>query len=178
MNSPRLLAIITIIIWSFGGIAAKQISVKSEYLFVALSFSFTFLTFLTWLFITKRYQLMAQIKLFKPQFLFFGLFGYAIYWICMIQSFRNFSSASGPIVLNYTWPLFTVLFSELVFKTSMTVQINKSYTRAISYFGLLIGVFGVVVLAGKGDLSLLHIDSPRGILWGLGEVDPKNWTVA
>jgi drug/metabolite transporter (DMT)-like permease len=163
-SDPRLLALATIVLFSFGPIVAKLLSIQSQFLFITLSFSFTSIIFIFGLFFLQKLSLADVINKFKPSYLFFGLFGYFLYWQCFFQGLREFTSASGTTVLNYTWPIFTVIFTELFFRTSSK---TKRY-RLVQAAGVSFGFLAVVVLATEGDLASFQIPSFVGFLWGLG----------
>ncbi|MFH1137412.1 MAG: DMT family transporter [Pseudomonadota bacterium] len=162
LNNPKFYAIATVILWSAFAPLAKMVS-KSQFLYVTLSFAFTTLTFLSILAYRMRLELFSRLRAMKPQYLFFGLFGYFIYWIGLIQSFREFSSASGTTVLNYTWPVFTVIFTEMVFRRTVKAPLQ----RAVEAVGILLGFGAVFVLATKGQIWSFEITHARGLAWGL-----------
>jgi len=65
-------------------------------------------------------------------------------------------------VLNYTWPLFTVLFTEAVFRRVRKGALHRAVERA----GLLLGFLSVALLAAGGGFTFGsgHL---AGLLWGL-----------
>ena len=143
MKSPKFYALSTVALWSFFTPLVKLVSVKSEYLFVTMSFSFSMLTFLAGLSFVHGRELWPRIKMLRPRDWFFGLFGYFFYWYGLIQCFREFSSASGSTVLNYTWPVFTVFFTELVFRRTSKSGLH----RLVEWTGIFLGFF---VRGGSG----------------------------
>lgn len=164
MNNPKTLAIITIIIWSFGQYFGRLISLGSAYLMLAVT-SFWNLSFFLFYFIVIRRQTIKQIiTLSKPVYFLFGLFGFAIYQYTSNECFRAFGNGSEPTILNYTWPLFTVLFTYLFFplrmKKSMIVHLIES-------IGILIGFFSIVLLGTNGNIQSLILTNTTGILWGI-----------
>lgn len=163
-RNPKFLTISTVILWSAFAPLAKLVSVKSQFLFLAISFSFTALTFLLILTLRQGRRLFPMIASnWRPQYLFFGLFGYFLYWIGLIQSFREFSSASGTTVLNYTWPVFTVVFVELVFRRTPKPPLH----RLLETVGIALGFAAVWVLATKGHVLAFEFTHVKGLLWGL-----------
>ena len=163
MNNPKVLAIVTLVLWSFFIPFVKLISIKSQYLFVTISFIFTTLTFLIGLFITQKGSVKKQIRTVKFRVFLIGLSGYFIYYIGLIQCLREFSSTSGSSVLNYTWPIFTVIFTELVFSRKS----KGLWHRLIETIGLLLGCTSVLILATNGDILALDFPNIKGLLWGL-----------
>lgn len=163
MKTPHLYALATVVLWSFFAPMVKLVSTKSQFLFITLSFFFTFLTFLIAMVLTQRNNMISRLKALTWRHYVFGLFGFFLYWIALIQCFREFSSASGSTVLNYTWPLFTVFFTEFIFRRRSKPVLH----RIIEWLGVFMGFAAVAILATKGNLSLLEITHVQGLLWGL-----------
>jgi drug/metabolite transporter (DMT)-like permease len=163
MNDPRLLAIATVVLWSFFTPFVKLISVKSQFLFVNLCFALTALTFFIPLFAARGRALFRSLAGMNRWYLFFGLFGYFVYWMGLNQCFREFSSASGSTVLNYTWPIFTVFFTELIFRRSRKTFLQ----RVVEIAGVTLGFAAVYVLASGGKVTAFDFTHFAGLLWGL-----------
>ena len=161
-NNPKFFAIATVILWSAFAPLAKAVS-KSEYLHISFSFFFTLVTFSIVLSIGSGPSPWRRIRNMKPAYWIYGSFGYFFYWMGLIQSFRQFSSASGTTVLNYTWPIFTVLFTELIFRRTRKSRIY----RLVESLGIGLGFAAVVVLATRGDVLSFEITHIKGLLWGL-----------
>jgi drug/metabolite transporter (DMT)-like permease len=163
LKPPHIYALATVVLWSFFTPLVKLVSIKSQFLFITISFFFTFITFLAALALTQRKRLIRHLKALTWRHYVFGLFGFFLYWLTLIQCFREFSSASGSTVLNYTWPLFTVFFTEFIFR-----RVSKPILhRVIEWLGVFMGFAAVAVLATRGNLSLLEITHVQGLLWGL-----------
>jgi drug/metabolite transporter (DMT)-like permease len=92
-----------------------------------------------------------------------GLFGYGLYSTSLNQSFRAFNAASEASVLNYTWPLFTVVFTQGIFRRER----QRPGVRLVEALGTLVGFGAVVVLTTQGRLSSLNLANPAGVAWGL-----------
>ena len=163
LNNPRFYALATVALWTFFTPLVKLVSIKSQFLFITLSFSFTFLTFLIALCFIHGRGLWDRLRAMRGRHLFFGLFGYFVYWQGLIQCFREFSSASGSTVLNYTWPIFTVLFTEIIFRRTSKPRLF----RLVEWFGIFLGFASVFVLATKGDVFSFEFTHLKGLLWGL-----------
>jgi drug/metabolite transporter (DMT)-like permease len=93
-----------------------------------------------------------------------GPFGYFVYSAALNLSYRNFDSASETTVLNYTWPVFTVIFTQLVFKG---LTRKDRLVRMIEWLGIGLGFLSVIVLASRGEFNLLVEPNLPGIGWGL-----------
>lgn len=163
LNNPKILAIATVILWSFFAPLGKMISNKSEFLFINFSFFISFLTFLTGFTRLHGRSPWRRLKDLRPVHLFFGLFGFFFYWAALVQSFREFSSASGTTVLNYTWPVFTVVFTELFFRRTGKSPLQ----RMVEFLGIGLGFASVLVLATGGDIFAFELTHIKGLLWGL-----------
>ena len=164
MNDPALLAIITILLWGFGAFLSRLVSMKSEFILLSLSYIFTFITMLVYFTYQHKGRLLDLLRNLTVKDVLFGPFGYFLYSVGLMQSFRAFNSASETTILNYTWPVFTVIFSELIFKT----QIEKSRIfHFVEATGIFLGLFAVIVLATKGNITTLEFLNIKGIGWGL-----------
>lgn len=163
MNNPRILAFITLCIWSFSTTLMRLISTRSQFILLSLSFSFTFVTIIIYLLLSEKENILRKISEFNKKYLFFGLFGYFIYTAALIQCFVAFDSASEPTVLNYTWPVFTVIFTELFFRRSRV----KPSGRIIEGFGVFLGFMAIFILGTEGDIVTFRISNIKGIVYGL-----------
>src|SRR6266568_1193391 len=164
MNNPKYLVLATVILWSLGPLLTRLISISSQLLSLDILFFFTFLFFLVISLFRYKSKFLAKIKKPKYAFLLFGLFGYFFYYLGLVQSFHLFNSASEPAILNYTFPLFTVIFTELWFGK----KIKRAFgIRFIEYLGVFIGFLAIVFLATKGNVTSLQITNLPAILWGL-----------
>jgi len=160
-NSPRLLAVSTIILWSFGSLLSRIIAIQSEFVLLAVSFFFTFLTLLIYL-VSSRTFSISQFRSTRLGFWIIGPLGYFVYSVGYNQSSRTFDSISETTILNSTWPIFTVIFSDLFFH-----KIKKSRaTKWLDALGIGLGFTAIIVLVTGGNFTAIHLD-PIGILWGL-----------
>lgn len=164
MDNPVLLTIITIVIWSFGQYIGRLISLGSPYLMLALSSLATCAFFLVYFFVIQRQSFAKFLANVKPEYFFFGLFGYAIYQYASNQCFLAFNNGSEPTILNYTWPLFTILFAYIFF------PINRKHTASVHLVelgGIFIGFFSIILLATQGHIQSTSFASIQGLAWGL-----------
>lgn len=164
MSNPKYLVIATILLWSLGPLLTRLISLSSQLLSLDILFFFTLVFFLIVTILHYKSTFPAKLKRITFAFLFFGLFGYFFYYLGLVQSFHFFNSASEPAILNYTFPLFTVLFTEIWFGRKLK---RKKEIRMIEYSGVLVGFLAVIVLATKGDIVGLQITNVPAIVWGL-----------
>lgn len=164
-RSLPLLVSLTLLILSFGGYIGRLISVHSQFMLVTLSFFFTACT-LGFYFLVGRGRGRPRPGIrWRWGFLIWGPMGYFMNMIANTQSFRAFGRASETVVLNYTWPVFTVLFSRTLFSD----QERPPSGMAVVFEGvsLLLGLFSVTLLATEGDVTGFHITNLPGLLWGL-----------
>lgn len=164
MKNPFLLAGLTIMLWSFGSYLARLISIKAEFVFLSISFAFSFLTLLVYALIESRSSFFGNLKNIPWIYFLIGPFGYFIYSIALNLSFREFNSASETTILNYTWPVFTVIFTQAVFKG---IKSATPGVRLIEVLGVVFGFLSVFVLATNGNWADLSISNLKGLLWGL-----------
>lgn len=163
MNNPFKLALFTVLFWSFSSTLARLISLSSPYLLFSLSFACALVFFL--IHARQLYGRKMIIMLRKIPFRYFliGLMGYYAIWIGNTESFLSFDSAAETTVLNYTWLVFTVFFSQTLF--SRPVKLNA--TVIIRNMGVLLCFISVYVLSVEGDIYSFEFKNTRGLLWGL-----------
>ncbi|MFC1724298.1 DMT family transporter [candidate division KSB1 bacterium] len=163
MRNPKFLALFTLVTWSFSATLTRLISIKSQFLLWGISFFFTFLTLLVYFLINNRGRFGDIFRNLKWKYLFFGLFGYFIYAVALIQCFVSFDSASEPTILNYTWPVFTVLFTEAVFRRER----KKLSLRLVEITGVLTGFTSIIILGTEGFSISIQLANVKGIGLGL-----------
>lgn len=164
MNNPRILALLTVSVWSFGPYLARLISMKSQFVLLFLSSMFSLLMLLAFFFLTSRTTEHATRFRTKPSDFVFGPLGYFVYTVSLNQSLRAFNSASEATLLNYTWPLFTIVFTLLIFQRGVRQSLTHRLVRGV---GIALGFLAVVVLATEGDLTTLNLTNTAGVTWGL-----------
>lgn len=163
MKNPKIMISVTVFVWSFGAFLGRLIAIRSQFLFLGMSFSFSLLTLSVYYLWQRRGSVAAKGRVWKPRYALVGLFGYFIYHLSLNQSFRAFDSASETVVLNYTWPLFTVVFTRCLF----TRKALDGGTRAVEWAGILAGFGSVVLVATGGDIGSLSLTNAPGVGWGL-----------
>jgi len=163
MRNPKLLAGLTIALWSFSGILGRLVAIKSQFALLSLAFFFTFCTLLIYFLLTQGRSFWQQLKRARKEYFLIGLFGYLIYWIGINQSYRAFDTASETAVLNYTWPIFTVVFTDLLFRRG---EKRPLIFRLLEGLGIALGFLSVLVLATKGRFRSFELNA-AGIGWGL-----------
>jgi len=160
MKNPKTLALITITFWSFGSYLARLMAIKSQFLLQGISYVFTFLTLLIYCLFLYKNSFFDKVKSNMKKGLLIGPFGYFVYSFALMQSFRAFDSASETTILNYTWLIFTVLFTDLKSQKSKNL-------RLVETFGIGLGFIAVVVLATRGKITSIEISNIKGFAWGL-----------
>ncbi len=164
-RSPYALVVITLIPGSFGALLARLISIQSPYLLLTFSFIFTALTLGVYFYFQTKKSSAKLLANFRWQYCFWGLFGYFAYLIPYNESFRAFGSASEATILNHTWPILTVIFSKLLFRSNKT---RKSFSVGIiESLALGLGFISVMLVATEGVITNLNIVNPPGLAWGL-----------
>lgn len=164
MRNPKLLASLSIILWSFGGYLTKLISIRSQFLLLSLSFTFTFISLFVYNLVIYRSAIWDSLKTIKPRYFMFGVLGYFVYWIGLVQGTRSFGTVSEITILNYTWPVFTVLFTGLFFHTDRKRTLTS---KIIEWIGITLGLSSVVILSTQGNVSSLSFSNLPGLAWGL-----------
>ena len=159
-SSPTILTLTTILLWSFGSLLARLVAMQSAFVLLAISFLFSFITILIYLLVSRQISFSWFRKLPFLHLLIAPL-GYFVYAVAINQSSRAFDSISETTILNNTWPIFTVLFSEL-----FSAHTKPGITRLFEAAGILLGFFAILNLVTGGHYSLIQLNLP-GVLWGL-----------
>jgi len=142
----------------------RLLSIKSGLLNYNIQFFFTFIFFLCYGIWTYKKRIFQKILHVKLAYIFFGLFGYFIYWMSLLKSFQAFNSASETGILNYTFPLFTVIFRDIFFVKPKPKTLKVSL---LEYGGLLLGFVSVIIVTTHGNIVSLQFMNIPGIFWGL-----------
>ncbi len=163
MRNPKLLALVTVLFWSFSIPLARFISLSSPYLLFSISFSCALLIFLIRAKVIYGNQLFYRIRSIPVQYYYIGILGYYAIWLGNTKSFQSFDSAAETAVLNYTWLVFTVLFSQLIFNRPKGLTVDVVVRNS----GILLCFIAVYILAMEGNLRGFNYANTCGILWGL-----------
>ncbi len=164
-NNPQLLTIITVLLWSAGALVGKLISSNPVFLIVCISQLSCALFILLIKYFKNKLSISKKVINFKA--IVIGFVGHAGYWAFFLFCFRSTDNASVPSILNYTWPAFTVIFSEYIFNYKK----NTLLSRFFQFSGVTFGLLGVAILSTKGDFENLkginYITASLGIASGM-----------
>ncbi|MDZ7743254.1 MAG: DMT family transporter [Bacteroidota bacterium] len=163
MKSPQILAALTVVFWSFSSALARLLTFSSPYLLFCFSFAFALIIYLVY---ARRFygnKLLTKLKRVPPQYFLVGILGYYAIWLGNTESFLAYNSASETTVLNYTWLIFTVFFSQLIFNRPKKINTNI----IVGNVGVLFCFLSVYVLAVEGKVSTFNFSNVEGLLWGL-----------
>lgn len=164
MSDPRLLAAMTVLLWSSGMTLGRLFSLASPYVLFTLSLSVAAILTVTYARVVDRRTWRSLWEDMDRRFLIFGPLGYLVYWIGVTESFRAYDTVSEPTVLNYTFPVFTVLFTELLFRRGRR---KAPAVYAVEGAGVALGVLATVVMVSGGKVGALSVLNVPGLLWGL-----------
>ncbi|MFO8130422.1 MAG: DMT family transporter [Bacteroidales bacterium] len=163
MNNPKILALLTVIFWSFSSTLARLLSFSSPYLLFCLSFASALFIYLTYARTVYKRGLWQKLRQIPVKYFLAGLLGYYAIWVGNTESFLSYDSASETTVLNYTWLVFTVFFSTMIFNRPKKITV-----RAITgNVGLLLCFLSVYILAVEGRFTSFNFSNTAGLLWGL-----------
>jgi len=117
-----------------------------------------FITLLIITFFQKKFDLVKKYKI-KDYFYFalMGLIGIFLYYTFFYKALM-FSSAQEAFIVNYTWPVFVVVFSFMF-------KLEKFNLKKI--IAILLGFIGVYIVVTKGSFSIDSINNIRGIIFAL-----------
>lgn len=159
-----ILGITVVILWSTAASAFK-ISLRHlnylQLLFYSILFSDIFFFFLITL--TKETKEMNIKKNFNSIFL--GFLNPFIYYLILFKSY-SILKGQEALCLNYTWPIWIVIFSSLFLKTKISF---------INVFAILLSYFGVFIIFTNFNFSYFNIKNSYGallalstaIIWGI-----------
>lgn len=162
MKNPKLFALLTIGLWSFGMYLGRLMAINSQFILLDLSFIFAFIVLLVYTVATQGFSFVKNGKI-KPLYFLVSPLGYLVYCVGVNQSSRAYNSISETTILNYTWVIFTIIFTEAIFNRKRQRERNIQIIEGI---GIILGFLAVVLLATRGNFSSLQINLP-GLLWGL-----------
>ena len=151
-----VLVLICVALWALIPVVAKlgQTSLNhSQFLFWSSLVSFVVL-----LITASMFGNIREVKFYTLRdwlyLTFLGLLGTYIYYLFL---YLGYARATGieVLVFQYTWPIFIMLFSIVLFHESVHLR---------QILALLLGVLGVLVVLSKGRLSSIHIPHLNVIL--------------
>jgi len=160
--SARLLAGITIVVWSFAALMVKLFSTDARFLPLGLTFALSLTACGAYHIASYPRSWWHRLARLRVLHFAFGQLGYFGYTVPLVQCFRSFDTASTPTVLNYTWPVFTVLFTNAIRR-----RLRSGYARRVEAAGVLLGFAAVAVVATDGRLAGALQMNAGGVLWGL-----------
>ena len=150
---------LTVVLWGSTAAVAKLLLDNLDALQLLFYFSlFAFISlFLIVLFqkkidIVKRYSLKDYFY-----FAFMGFIGIFIYHIMIFTGF-TFSSVQEVFIVNYTWPIWIVIFAVIIFKEKINIK------KAMA---IMLGFIGVFVVIMKGDFLNLSFVNIEGDIFAL-----------
>jgi len=150
------LLLLTVLFWSGNFIAGRYISTDISPMELSFYRWFVVLLVLTPFMIIHFKNIM---KVFKKQYIKLLVLG-----ALSIAGFNTFlyyglqtTTATNALLINSSTPIFIILFSALILKTTMT---------KVQWFGIVLSTFGVIYLILKGEIGhLLDLTFSKGDLW-------------
>ena len=140
----------------------RLIAIKSQFILLALSFFFSFITILIYKAVVRKDFSKSLRQYARLLYFLIGPLGYFVYSVSLNQSSRYFNGISETTILNYTWPVFTIIFTNLLTRK----RSDSLWYRVVEICGVTVGFLAVINLAVKGDYASFNINVP-GIAWGL-----------
>ncbi len=99
----------------------------------------------------KQYTLRDYVQMFA-----IGALGIFLYHLLLYLGIDRMEQASQAFIINYLWPIMTVLFACLIMKEKLTVR--KSLAMVLSFVG-------VIIVTTGGKLSGIGADNLIGALY-------------
>jgi drug/metabolite transporter (DMT)-like permease len=161
-------AFLAVCLWGTAGTTIKLIVARVDSFSVAVYTGlFATIALLMYLIITKKTnELIIELKKHYLFFIIAGVIGLGIQQIFYLKSFQLLP-ASQVVIIFYLYPLFMIILAGLILKEK---------TSLFSIFFVLLGFFGVYVLASNGTFIKLDINTGlivtllASISWGLFSV--------
>lgn len=159
MRKEYIYAIISVLLWSTTATISKLLlgSLDSmQILLVSSLFSFLFL------FIINCFNgSIKEIKKYKPKdyLIIFalgviGIFLYDLFFYLGINAMQ----ASQAFIINYLWPIMTVLFACIILKEKFTIR---------KIIAIIISFIGVIIVSSNGNLLSIEKSSLMGTIYCL-----------
>jgi len=155
-TSPRLAALICVILWSMIAVVAKTGQSRLDF------YQFLFLSNVISLFAVGAACLVAGRhvgRILRPGWRGIYLPGILGILDCLfyLALYRGYARSNGVIVLvaQYSWPLMIVLLSSLR---------DAQWPGRVKLLGLAVGSFAFLIAVTKGHLTSLNISDPISIL--------------
>ena len=159
MRKEYICAIISVLLWSTTATVSKLLlgSLDSmQILLVSSLFSFIFL-----LIINCINGSIKEIKKYKPKdyLIIFalgviGIFLYDLFFYLGINAMQ----ASQAFIINYLWPIMTVLFACIILKEKFTIR---------KIIAIIISFIGVIIVSSNGNLLSIEKSSLMGTIYCL-----------
>ncbi len=152
-NKPRALifVLVCIVFWSFAGVASKlgqQHLDNYQFLFWSSLLSFVVLLIST--IIVGKFKYFKSYTL-KQFFIAIGL-GFLGTFLYYLLLYFGYAHAKGleVLVIQYTWPIFIVIFSVLFLREKITWK---------TILAIILGFFGVLIVLTKGNFASINLTS-------------------
>ncbi len=152
-------ALTAVLFWATIGSAFKLTLRYVDFIHILLYASFISIILLfSILWIQKKTILLRSIT--KKDILRSAGLGFLnpyLYYLTVLKAY-DLLLAQEAVVINYVWPITLVLLSIPMLKQKISLK---------SFLAILISFAGVVIIAIKGNLSLLHFSNIEGVLLAL-----------
>ena len=157
MKKQYLYASISIILWSTTATISKLLLGSLNSMQILFSSSFFAFIFLLIVNLVKRN--LKKLKTFKIkdyiQMFFIGLLGTFLYNLFLYLGI-NKMQASQAFIINYLWPIMTVLFACIILKEKMTIR---------KIIAIILSFVGVIIVTANGDILNIEKNSIMGALY-------------
>jgi drug/metabolite transporter (DMT)-like permease len=161
-SSAWIYLAITILLWASFPVAAKLLLTGMNSIQILF---WAFPTTAIFLFLISIFQgKWDLIKSYKAKdylnFLYLGFIGIFLAAVCLVSAYM-FSSAQEVSIINYFWPIATIIFSIIILKEKLTLKIS---------LGVILAFIGVIIIASQGLKSFNF-----GIGWILAFLNSLTW---
>ncbi len=143
--------LICVVVWSLAPVVAKigQTSLDNHQ-FLFWSSAVSFIVLLASTVVTKKAKNFLTYRIADwLNVIFLGFLGTYLFYILLYFGYAN-AQGLEVLVLQYTWPIFIVLFSVFILKEKLTLH---------RILAILLGFIGVMLILTKGNFSQIHLDN-------------------
>lgn len=158
-SRAMLLGLCAVLFWSTVAVAFKLTlqSISPIQVVCWAAFISFLVLFVTVIIRGQLGTLVQELKVHPGRYLLLGLINPTAYYITLFKAY-DLLPAQQAQPINFTWALMLAVLAVPFLKQSLTWRDGVS---------MLVGYFGVVVIASRGDLSNFHFDSILGVILAL-----------
>jgi drug/metabolite transporter (DMT)-like permease len=158
-NRPYVYVLISVLLWgstpAVGKILLENINSLQLLLYTSFSASLSLMAISIYqgkLDVLRSYKIQDY-----AHFAWMGFIGVFLYYVSLFAALM-FTSAQKAFILNYTWPIWTVIFGVVILNEELGFK---------KILGITLSFLGVLVVISEGQISQISLGDPRGIIFAI-----------